>query len=157
MKNFASAALFSLLVLIAVSVSAVDLPVKTGSGFSSPASVAGAKTVSAAEAHKLWEDRAWFIDPRKPSQYEAARIPGAINLEYDPDPNQAAGLSDQAMTEQTLTAEVPKDEPVVFYCNAGACDRSSWAAALALEWGWTDVYYFREGIPAWTAAGYAVE
>jgi rhodanese-related sulfurtransferase len=61
------------------------------------------------------------------------------------------------MTAESLEAEVPKDEAVVFYCNAAACDRSSWGAALAIEWGWKDVYYFRDGYPGWTKAGYPVE
>lgn len=143
--------------LISLPVLAVDLPVKTGSGYSSPGSVAGATTVDAAGAHKLWEQRAWFIDPRKPQQYEAGRIPGALNIEYDPDPKQSTGLSDQKLTEATLAAEVPKGDAVVFYCNAEACDRSSWAAAYAVEWGWKNVHYFRLGLPAWTKAGYPVE
>ena len=136
---------------------AVDLPVKTDPSYVSPTSVPGVKSVNAAQAYELWQQRAWFVDPRKPSQFDAGRIPGAINLEYDPDPNQSAGLPDQAMTAATLEAEVPKDEPVVFYCNAEGCDRSSWAAALAAEWGWKEVYYFRDGIPAWIKAGYNVE
>ena len=148
---------FVLLLFISASVYAVDLPVKTGKGYSSPESVAGATTVDAAGAHKLWEERAWFVDPRKPEQYESSRIPGALNIEYDPDPKQSSGLSDQKLTEATLAAEVPKDEAVVFYCNAEGCDRSSWAAALAVEWGWKKVYYFRLGIPEWTKAGYPVE
>lgn len=129
----------------------VDLPVKTGKGYVSPMSVDGATTVDSAKAHGLWKERAWFVDPRKPEQFEAGRIPGAVNIEYDP------GTPAQQLTAQTLEAEVPKDEAVVFYCNAEACDRSSWGAALASEWGWKNVYYFRDGYPGWTKAGYPVE
>jgi len=152
-----SSLIFTALLVVSLPVLAVDLAVKTGSGYSSPETVKGATTVDAAKAHELWQQRAWFVDPRKPSQYEAGRIPGALNIEYDPDPKQAAGLGDQALTEASLLAEVPKNEAVVFYCNAEACDRSSWAAALAVEWGWEKVHYFRLGYPAWTKAGYAVE
>ncbi|MCG7964236.1 MAG: rhodanese-like domain-containing protein, partial [Candidatus Thiodiazotropha taylori] len=104
-----------------------------------------------AKAHELWKARAWFIDPRKPEQYEAGRIPGALNIEYDP------GTPNQQLTADSLAAEVPKDEAVVFYCNAEGCDRSSWGAALAVEWGWSKVYYYRDGFPGWTTAGYPVE
>jgi len=143
---------------LSMPVMAVDLTAKSkGSSYTSPESVPGAETVDAAKAHQLWQDRAWFVDPRKPGEYEAGRIPGALNIEYDPDPNQASGLPDQALTAASLEAEVPKNEPVVFYCNAESCDRSSWAAALAAEWGWEKVYYFRLGYPAWTKAGYPVE
>lgn len=155
-KAVTKLALLSLF-LVSFEAFGVDLPVKTGSGYASPETVAGATTVDAAGAHDLWQKRAWFVDPRKPEQFEAGRIPGAINIEYDPDPGQSAGLGDQAMTAASLEAEVPKSEPVVFYCNAVGCDRSSWAAALAVEWGWEKVYYFRMGFPAWTKAGYPVE
>jgi rhodanese-related sulfurtransferase len=139
------------------SVFAVDLPVKTESGYVSPETVAGVTTVDAAKAHELWQARAWFVDPRKPEQFDSGRIPGALNIEYDPDPKQSSGLPDQALTEASLSAEVPKEEAVVFYCNAEGCDRSSWAAALAAEWGWQKVYYFRMGFPDWKKAGYPVE
>ena len=138
-------------ILVSVNAFGVDLPVKTDKSYVSPESVSGAETVDAAKAHQLWKDRAWFVDPRKPEQYEAGRIPGALNIEYDP------GTQDQQLTEASLMAEVPKSEAVVFYCNAAGCDRSSWGAALAAEWGWQEVYYFRDGYPGWTKAGYPVE
>lgn len=157
MRSFIASVILSSMSLVSIQVLAVDLPVKTDSSYNSPESVKGATTVDAAKAQELWKQRAWFIDPRKSEQYEAGRIPGALNIEYDPDAKQATGLGDQLLTEVSLAAEVPKNEAVVFYCNAEACDRSSWAAALAVEWGWEKVYYFRLGYPAWTKAGYAVE
>ena len=129
----------------------VDLPIKRDKSYVSPTSVAGTTTVDAAKAHELWQNRAYFVDPRKPGDYEAGRIPGALNIEYDP------GTPDQQLTEDSLSAEVGKSDPVVFYCNAEGCDRSSWGAALAVEWGWKEVYYFRDGFPAWSAADYPVE
>lgn len=131
--------------------SAVDLPIKRDKSYTSPAEVSGVVTVDSAKAHALWKERAWFVDPRKPGQYEAGRIPGAVNIEYDP------GTPNQQLTEESLVAEVPKEDAVVFYCNAAGCDRSSWGAALAVKWGWKNVYYFRDGFPSWTAAGYPVE
>ncbi|MCG7982770.1 MAG: rhodanese-like domain-containing protein [Candidatus Thiodiazotropha lotti] len=151
MKSVAKTTLVSLCLLFSGSAFAVDLPVKTDKSYVSPATVTGATTVDSAKAHELWKARAWFIDPRKPEQYEAGRIPGALNIEYDP------GTPNQQLTADSLAAEVPKDEAVVFYCNAEGCDRSSWGAALAVEWGWSKVYYFRDGFPGWTTAGYPVE
>jgi rhodanese-related sulfurtransferase len=149
--------MLSSLLFLSLPAMAVELPVKTESSYVSPESVAGVTSVDAAKAHELWEQRAWFVDPRKSEQYEAGRIPGALNIEYDPDEKQSSGLGDQQLTEASLSAEVPKNEPVVFYCNAEGCDRSSWGAALAKEWGWEKVYYFRDGFPAWKKAGYPVE
>ena len=61
------------------------------------------------------------------------------------------------MNENALAAEVKKDEPVVFYCNGHSCMRSSKASAMAVGWGWKKVYYYRDGFPAWKAAGNPVE
>jgi rhodanese-related sulfurtransferase len=151
MKKFLTISILPLFLLFTSHSFAVDLPVKRDKSYVSPESIAGATTVDAAKAHQLWNDRAWFVDPRKPGQYDAGHIPGALNIEYDP------GTPNQQLTAESLENEVPKNEPVVFYCNAEKCDRSSWGAALAVEWGWKAVYYFRDGYPAWTEAGYPIQ
>ncbi len=138
--------------LFSMSAFAVDLPTRKDKGYSSPESVEGATTVDAAKAHELWEQRAVFIDVRKAGQFEAGRVPGAINLSYGPEIT-----GEQPFNAAALESNVGKNDPVVIYCNDEGCDRSSWGSALALEWGWTKVYYFREGFPAWSKAGYPVE
>jgi len=60
-------------------------------------------------------------------------------------------------SEETLGKEVGKSEPVVIYCNGESCMRSSKASAQAVAWGYTKVYYFRDGFPAWKTAGYPAE
>ena len=87
--------------LISTAALSIELPVKTSKSYVSPESVAGATTVDSNKAHELWKSRAWFVDPRKPEQYEAGRIPGALNIEYDP------GTPDQQLTAESLAAEVP--------------------------------------------------
>jgi rhodanese-related sulfurtransferase len=152
MKNRLALISFFVCTLFSLSAMAVDLPTRADEGYASPESVAGATTVDAAKAHELWKQRAVFVDVRKPGQYESGRIPGAVNLPYGPEVS-----GDQPFNAAALEAEVAKDQPVVIYCNAKGCDRSSWGAALALEWGWTKVYYFRLGYPSWKTAGYPVE
>jgi rhodanese-related sulfurtransferase len=147
-------ALISLLfcALFTLSAVAVDLPTRADKDYASPETVAGATTVDAAKAHELWTQRAVFIDVRKKGQFDSGRIPGAINLAYGPEIT-----GDQPFNAAALETHVGKNDPVVIYCNAKGCDRSSWGAALALEWGWTKVYYFRLGYPSWKTAGYPVE
>jgi rhodanese-related sulfurtransferase len=149
-----SLAYISLLIcaLFTLSALAADLPTRKDKGYVSPESVAGATTVDAAKAHELWEKRAVFVDVRKEGQFEAGRIPGAINLPYGPEIT-----GDQPFNSAALESHAAKDQAVVIYCNAKGCDRSSWGAALAAEWGWTKVYYFRLGYPSWKTAGYPVE
>ncbi len=133
---------------------AVDLPIKDGTfEYVSPEQVDGATTIDTVKAHELWENRAAFVDTRKDTDFEAGRIPGAVQLAFSP----KKGVDGQPFTAAALEGVVSKSDPLVCYCNGSDCDRSSWCAALAHEWGWTDVYYYRDGYPAWVAAGYPTE
>lgn len=111
-----------------------------------PESVDGATTVDAAAAKQLFDQEAAFVDLRKQNVWNAGRVPGAIWLDFK-----------NTFSEQTLAAEVDKDEQVVFYCSGVHCPRSAKAATRALGWGYQKVFYFREGFPAWKKAGYPVE
>lgn len=112
----------------------------------SPTDIVGATTINANTAKELFDNEAAFIDVRKNSDWEAGRIPSAIHLELKGN-----------FTEATLADEIDKNENVVFYCNGEKCMRSSKAAKKAVDWGYTQVYYYRDGFPSWKAAGYPVE
>ena len=111
-----------------------------------PETVSGATTVDAAAAIKLFEDEAAFLDLRKEPAWNAGRVPGAIHLDFK-----------KMFNQEALLKEVDKDEAVVFYCSGVRCPRSTKASEMAVSWGFTRVYYFREGFPAWKTAGYPVE
>jgi rhodanese-related sulfurtransferase len=112
----------------------------------SPMSVDGAVTVDTAKAKELFDGGALFVDPRRDSDWEAGRIPGAVHLELK-----------SAFTEEALAAEAGKDETVVFYCNGPKCSRAAQASEKAVGWGYAKVHYYRDGFPAWQAAGNPVE
>ena len=112
----------------------------------SPESVTGAVTVNVMEAKRLFDQGAVFLDVRSQRDWDAGRIPGSDYLELK-----------HAFNEAALAAVVARDKPVVIYCNSLGCMRSSKACAKAVEWGFKQVYYFREGYPAWQEAGYAIE
>lgn len=112
----------------------------------SPSMVEGAKTVSAAEAKMLFDKGVKFLDVRKDSDWDAGRIPGAAHIELK-----------KKLNAESMGASVAKDKEVVIYCNGPSCMRSSKASAKAVSWGYSKVYYFRGGFPAWQTAGYPVE
>ena len=112
----------------------------------SPTTVDGAKTVNAAEAKALFDKGAIFVDTRKDKDWNAGRVPDAIHLDVK-----------KKLSEATLGKEVKKDAAVIMYCNGTSCMRSSKAAKMSVGWGYSNVYYFRDGFPAWKAAGYPVE
>jgi len=111
-----------------------------------PESVAGSTTVDAAQAKSLFDNEAAFVDLRKENMWNSGRIPGAIWLDFK-----------MAFSAEALAAEVGKEEKVVFYCSGVRCPRSSKAATKAVKWGYSQVYYFRDGFPAWKNANYPVE
>lgn len=112
----------------------------------SPMAVQGATTVNAEQAKTMFDDGALFVDVRKQTDWDAGRIPDALHLDIK-----------SALNKDALLEETSLDDKIVFYCNGHSCLRSSAASALAVSWGFKNVYYFRDGIPAWKNAGYPVE
>lgn len=112
----------------------------------SPETVPGATTISSAEAKKMFDEGVSFVDVRKNSDWEAGRVPEAYHIELK-----------KIFNESELAKVVNSDEPVVIYCNGPKCLRSSKASAMAVEWGYSKVHYFRDGFPSWKAAEYPVE
>ena len=90
---------------------------------------------------------ALFVDPRKDSDWEAGRIPGALHLD----------VKKGALSEETLGAEAQKGDEIIFYCNGVKCFLSSESVEKAVGWGFTNVYYYRTGFPDWKSRGYPVE
>lgn len=124
----------------------VSLGAPAVAGEVSPMTVDGATTVSASEAKALFDSGVLFVDVRSEKDWNAGRIPGAVHIELK-----------KVFTEESLSAESAKDEKLVLYCNGESCMRSSKASANAVQWGFTNVHYFRDGFPAWKSAGYPVE
>lgn len=112
----------------------------------SPEAITGATTVDAAQAKALFDQGALFVDVRSDKDWAAGRIPDAVHIELK-----------KVYSPETLGAEAKKGDALVIYCNGHSCLRSSKASAKAVEWGYSNVNYFREGFPAWKAAGYPVE
>lgn len=112
----------------------------------SPETVEGVTTVDTAKAKELFDSGVVFVDVRSDKDWAAGRIPDAVHIELK-----------KVYNEETLGAEVKKTDPVVIYCNGHSCMRSSKASAQAASWGYQTVYYYRDGFPAWKAAGYPVE
>ena len=84
---------------------------------------------------------ATVIDVRQPDEFEAGRIPGAINIPL-------RELGDNV-------DQIPTDEPVFVYCQSG------WRAALATgalhNMGYENVRSFPPSFAGWEAAGEEIE
>ncbi len=115
--------------------------------YTSPETVAGARTIDTAQAKALFDQGVVFVDMRADADWEAGRIPNAIHLE----------LLHTVFTQPALSKMIDNNQQVVIYCNGSKCPRSSTAAAQSSTWGFTNVHDFRLGFPAWQAAGHAIE
>ncbi|MFV1982949.1 MAG: rhodanese-like domain-containing protein [Thiohalomonadales bacterium] len=110
----------------------------------SPESVKGATTVDATKAKSLYDTGVLFVDVRSDKDWAAGRIPKAVHIELK-----------KQFTSESLAKNAKKSDKIVIYCNGPSCLRSSQASAKAVEWGYSKVFYFREGLPAWKVAGYS--
>src|SRR5262249_28341414 len=109
--------------------------------------VLGAPEIDAQTAKAL-HDRGGviFIDVRSHGDYDRGHIPGADNL------SPAASLS-----KEGLATVAGKEDAIVFWCMGKYCPYSAYASAEAVLWGYTRVYGFAGGFPAWQDAGYPTE
>ncbi len=81
-----------------------------------------------------------WIDVREASERNEV-IPGAVHMPI--------------LTVNVRVSELPPDETVVVYCNAGG--RATQVACFFRDRGMEDTWALTGGLPAWIAAGGAVE
>ena len=117
----------------------------SGCASSPPPEESGIARIDTATAKEFYDRGVLFIDVRGDS-YEDGRIPGSTNIYWNGEFN-----------EKTLADAASKNQEVVFYCDGPSCGLSIKASRAAVSWGYTDVYHYRDGYPAWKAAGYPIE
>ena len=100
------------------------------------------QTISADTAHGMRDSSAspLIIDVRPSSDFQAAHIPGAINL----------------TKSAILKAHLSKTKPLVLYCDSANCMASDAAAQTLASAGYTNVSVLVGGIAAWEAKSYPV-
>lgn len=130
-----------------------------------PATIAGGTALDTSAARQLWKDGgAVWIDvlaaPHRPANLPASavwlpvprrNIPGSFWL---PDIGRGeldAKLEAYFRTNLDRVAKGRRDARVVFYCLAN-CWMSWNAAKRATSWGYTRVYWYRDGTDGWEAA-----
>jgi len=86
-----------------------------------------------------------LIDVRKPKEFEASRIAGAINIDFFMGPD---------MIEEGLEG-YDRDGVYLLYCEEG--DRSGKFGKIMLEIGFQNVYNLQGGLIEWQDLEYPVE
>jgi TolB-like protein/rhodanese-related sulfurtransferase len=116
-----------------------DLIELSPSGFS----IEGAITVDVVAAKALHDRGVPFVDVRGDQSWQAGHVSGAVHLK----------LLDE-FSEANLSTIVGKGEEVVFYSRAPMCGLAPNASAKAKTWGYSKIYYLRDGFQYWENAGY---
>lgn len=106
-----------------------------------PDEVVGTTTVSVLEAYSLHKGGAIFIDVRDRASWETGHVEGALHLDFTAE-EFIALYSNDALDRST---------PIVFYCNSSLHNAGAMASYFAAEWGYTNVYFFRDGYYSWLA------
>lgn len=122
-----------------------------------PATLAGAKVVTADEAKKLLDGKkAAFFDTRSPVSFGKGHVPGAKAIPYG-EKSEFVEKFDSAADRFDL-AQLPADKSaaLVFYSDGPTGWKSYKAAVLAVRAGYKSVHYFRGGWTEWEGKKYPV-
>jgi rhodanese-related sulfurtransferase len=84
-----------------------------------------------------------LVDTRSREAFVAGHIPGAVSLPY-------------AEIDETTTAVLPRDRPVVTYCSSSACNAAAKSAAALAALGY-QVKEMLGGVEHWQREGYQIE
>lgn len=97
----------------------------------------GGGTIFAEQIPKSEYAKMMIIDARDAAQYAKEHIPGAINMEWR-----------QVMAK---SADIPKNKPVLIYCNTGSLSAQA-GFALRVS-GWENVRILQGGFSEWKSKG----
>ena len=101
------------------------------------------------KAHELWSSgNGFFLDARKPADFEAGHIPNALNLPVE---------EFQDYYASKFSMMLAPDSPIVAYCDGTECELSHHLADQLRQAGHTNVHILYNGWTAWKSAGYPVE
>ncbi len=84
--------------------------------------------------------KATFIDARLPHDYNLGHVPGAINVPFSSPPD----------LRRSILANLPKNTPIIVYCQSLGCPYARILAAALAKDGYTHLNILRAGWQEWT-------
>ncbi len=126
-------------------------------GFFTPEILPGATIVTAEQVKKLMAQGVPLFDVRPLAHRRNGFIPGSVSVPYELNSPKEVDYDD--VVDRFDLAKLPQDKnaPMIFQCNGAECWFSYKAARYMVKRGYTRVHWFRTGLPAWKASGYAVQ
>ena len=111
------------------------------------------KLIGAKEVQDLQAKGAIIVDTRRANEFAEKSIKGAISVPYDPEKSAKTpdGVFDSSLDKFDLSKFPDKNAHLVMFCNSGTCFKSYKGAVVAAKAGYKNVYWYRDGLPDWTA------
>lgn len=125
-------------------------------GFIDLREYAGIRFIALAETEDLFAQKMQgtggplFIDSRRPDDFAAGHIPGALNIPQER--VQHLGKR-EAGPDWAGTFGFPGGQTLVIYCEGGDCQTSISLAKIIRDQGYQDIRIFSGGWAEWSAAG----
>jgi rhodanese-related sulfurtransferase len=110
--------------------------------------------VTADETKDLMGKGAKLFDTRVPTEYAEEHIKGAMPLFYNEKSKKEVAFDEKL--DKFDDSKLPA-ENMIFHCNGKECWKSYKASKWAVGKGKKNVYWFRDGIPAWKAKNFPTE
>jgi rhodanese-related sulfurtransferase len=115
-----------------------------GRGIAAQVTDAGMVPVGLEDVRKMVAaNSARLIDARKPELFAIGRLPGALNVPWDPD--------------APPKSIPPRDKPLILYCDNEFCEQSLRLGLWLRSKGVRDIAVFVDGYEAWWNARGAVD
>ena len=105
-----------------------------------------AKAITLKQAYNLFKSKAVFVDARDYVEYEISHIKGAISIPYV-----------EFDKYRSVLDTIPKNTPLVAYCDGKECDLSIMLGDKLFEIGYKEVYIFFGGWLDWQKANYPID
>lgn len=121
-------------------------------GYFTPRLLPGAKVVDAAAVERLLKNGAQYIDVRTDKEFAAGHVPGAKLVPYVEKSPKDTDYDPKLDGFDLSKLPADKATALVFACNGAECWKSYKASHAAVKAGYTNVHWFRGGIPEWRAA-----
>lgn len=108
--------------------------------YTAPMELPGATTVDSKVAHEAFVKGTLFLDVRPEWMVaKEGKIEGAVNLFVE------------KMTKESVAAVIATPLiPVIVYCNGEGCSLTEEAIGKLVELGYKQLFFYRDGYPAWS-------
>lgn len=129
---------------------------------SAPLQATGVKVISATELkEKIDKKSCKVIDVRAALEYSEEHVPSAVNIPYkersEKNIKDPENFDEKADRFDLTKLPANKTDGLCFYCRGEKCWASYKASLVTKKSGRTNVFWVREGMPAWKSQNYATE